>query len=238
VRWHEFEDRGECRLLEFSGFSLPERTAGLNRVGLIRELGRSAADVSECTYFGLMTASPEESAEQARHALKTGGDEQAYTAIRGRVAPGATETAIAHFSAPSSISGDCPLELIERAQAALSTVASRAGGTGEQAGSFLQTLGDLLPQANVREGLFTYAGRIYRLRLERAEDSSATATFRERGLVPASASVVRVTGRTRPVSGGKESVFRLWIPTGERRPLPLRIEYQPRNDLRLLFAAV
>ena len=49
--------------------------------------------------------------------------------------------------------------------------------------------------------------------------------------------VVRVSGKVRRVAGGKETEFRLWIAAGADRPLPLRIEYQPKSYLRLTFEA-
>jgi hypothetical protein len=41
--------------------------------------------------------------------------------------------------------------------------------------------------------------------------------------------------------GGKRAApieFRLWIEEGTARPLPLRIEYQPKPCLRLTFEAL
>jgi hypothetical protein len=89
VIWREF-DAGATRLLEFNGFSSPERAAGLNRLGFIRELRRTGHS-DDCIYFGLMTASPEESSETARKALHSTAKEQAYTAIEGRIGAGRTE---------------------------------------------------------------------------------------------------------------------------------------------------
>jgi hypothetical protein len=68
-------------------------------------------------------------------------------------------------------------------------------------------------------------------------DAKATAYFRERRLIAVPAEVVRVTGRLRREPGGKETEFRLWIPSGADRPLPLRIEYQAKSYLRLVFEA-
>jgi len=60
VLWREYEAGGAARLLEFNGYSTPARAAGLNRVGFIREMARVAgSEMPECSYFGLMTASPE-----------------------------------------------------------------------------------------------------------------------------------------------------------------------------------
>ena len=107
VLWREFEAANATRLLEFSGFSLPARAAGLNRLGLIREMTHTSGNqVSESIYFGVMTASPEESAEEARKALHTSAKEQDYTAIEGRITAGKTETAIAHFTAPAAVTGE------------------------------------------------------------------------------------------------------------------------------------
>src|SRR5690349_15207299 len=56
VVWREAAN-GE-RHLEFHGYSLPARAAGLNRVGLIRETAHGGEDGrAEFSYFGLMTSS-------------------------------------------------------------------------------------------------------------------------------------------------------------------------------------
>lgn len=74
------------RLLEFSGCSIPTRAAGLNRLGFFREISSLSRDHStESLYFGLMTASTDESAEEARKALQSTAKEHTYNAIDGRV---------------------------------------------------------------------------------------------------------------------------------------------------------
>ncbi len=116
VRWREFQGGGATRLLEFSGFSTADRAAGLNRLGFIREMARiSENEVSECIYFGLMTASPEESADEARKALRSSAKDLAYTAIEGRISAGDSASATAHFTAPAAIRGEDRLELVELA---------------------------------------------------------------------------------------------------------------------------
>ena len=148
--WREFDAGSATRLLEFSGFSTPARAAGLNRLGFIREMARIAESESpECSYFGLMTASPEESAEEARKSLHSGAREQVYTAIEGRIAPGETATATAHFTAPAAISSEDRGELVERARRALASAAEvrTAGPGGETSHSFLQELAGLLMQS-------------------------------------------------------------------------------------------
>jgi hypothetical protein len=239
VLWREFQADAPARLLEFRGFSSPERAAGLNRVGFIREMARFQNNRAECVYFGLMTSSPEESAEEARNALHSHAKEQAFTAIDGHIGGGEIETTVARFAVPASISGEQSAELIERARRALASVAKTSAPqpTNETFQSFLQTVAEML-QSNGEEGSYLYLGRAYRIRLARALDSKATAYFREHRLIGPESQVTRISGRIRREAGGKETEFRLWIADGMERPLPLRIEYQPKSYLRLVFEAV
>lgn len=241
--WRETElSQKRCvRLLEFTGFSRPERAAGLNRLGFIREISRTAENgATESLYFGLMTASPEETAEEARKALHSTAKQAAYTAIDGRIGDGMVKTVVAHFEAPSQWSFNNREDLIQLAHKALASAPARpmegeAGGTAVR--PFLETLADALRPNGPAEARFAYAGRFYRLRIDKEPDAKATANFRQRRLVGASAQVVRATGKLRRESGGKESDFRLWVEEGAARPLPLRIEYQARAFLRLIFEA-
>jgi hypothetical protein len=239
TRWCEFGGDGAERLLEFHGFSLPQRAAGLNRLGFIREMARGASG-GECIYFGLMTASPEESAGEARRALRSDPTEQAYTAIDGRIGGGGSETAIAHFTGPAAISGESPAQLVARARRALASAGTVAAPAPrpEYRHSFLQALAGLLLRPGCDECRFLYGGRAYRLRLTRSRDGEADAYFRGRKLIGPSEQVVRVAGRVQTEAGGRQTDFRLWVTNGKGRPLPLRIEYQPRSYLRLTFEAV
>jgi hypothetical protein len=93
-------------------------------------------------------------------------------------------------------------------------------------------------QSNEEEGRYLYMGRAYRIRLARALDPKATTYFREHRLIGPESQVTRISGGIRREAGGKETEFRLWIADGMERPLPLRIEYQPKSYLRLVFEAV
>jgi hypothetical protein len=194
---------------------------------------------AECLYFGLMTSSPEESADEARNALHAHTKEQAFTAIDGHIGGGETETTVARFAVPVSISGEQSAELIERARHALASGAKTSAPQPAHGafGSFLQTMAEML-QSNEEEGRYLYMGRAYRIRLARVLDPKATAYFREHRLIGAESQVTRVSGRVRRETGGKETEFRLWIADGMERPLPLRIEFQPKSYLRLVFEAV
>jgi hypothetical protein len=240
--WRESTaEGGLLRFLEFTGFSLPERAAGLNRMGFIRELSRfTGHSPIESIYFGLMTSSPEESAEEARRTLVAHSTEVAYTAVEGRIAADAVETAGAHFMAPARWSVENRGELVDRARSALaegSKAAAAGGAQGIGSPPFLQSLAEVLRDPAVEETRYTYSSRVYRMWVSRAPDPKSTAYFRTHGLIGEDREVIRIAGRIRRETGGKETGFRLWFEPGEM-PLPLRIEYQAKSYLRLVFEAV
>ena len=232
---------GRLHFLEFSGFSFPEHAAGLNRLGFIRELSRvGESGAAESLYFGLMTASPEETADEARKAMGSTAKEAAYTAIEGRLAGGAVETIVAHFPAPAQWSAANRSQLMERARSALAATEPRSQeGNTNGAGTrpFLHTLADALQRPSPVETRYAYAGRFYRLRLEKSPDAKATQYFRERRVIGAGADVVCASGKVRAEAGGKETSFRIWMEEGAPQPLPLRMEYQAKSYLKLLFEA-
>jgi hypothetical protein len=242
VVWREWRDpAGLVRLLEFTGYSSPERAAGLNRLGFIRETCHGDDDATrESNYFGVMTASAEESAEEARKALHSNATEAAYTAIQGRIAGGQVETATAHFMGPARLSADRRTELWARAEQALSTAPKKPPefrASGPIPAPFLHALADALRTPGRGESQYVYSGRLYRLWVRRAADPKAAGFFHEKGVIGASAGVVRVSGKVRREAGGKETEFRVWIEEGAVQPVPLRIDFQPKSYLRLVFEA-
>lgn len=243
VVWRESQlpEGVTLRNLEFAGFSLPEHAAGLNRLGLIRELSRlPASEAAESIYFGLMTASPEESADEARKALHSGAKEVIYTAIDGRVGPHGVETTAAQFTAASQLSAEHTAELEELAHKALSAAPAKPvefDASGLLPLPFLATLARELIRPGPVTARYTYNARLYSLWLRKSPDAKAAAEFRGRGLLEAGRQVLRVAGGVRRVTGGKEETFQLWIEEGASQPLPLRIHYQPKSYLRLVFEA-
>jgi len=240
VVWREWrEAAGLIRLLEFTGYSNPDRAAGLNRLGLIREKScREDSAIRESTYFGVMTASPEESAADAHKALHSTATEAAYTAIQGRIAGGQVETATAHFMGPARLSPERRSELFARAEQVLATAPNKPPefhANGAIPAPFLHALAEALRAPAREQSQYVYSGRLYRLWVRRADDPHATAYFREKGIIRAGAGVVRVAGKVRREAGGKETEFRLWIEEGAAQPVPLRIDFQPKAYLRLVF---
>jgi hypothetical protein len=237
--WRESSgDDGTMRVLEFAAYSLPERAAGLNRLGFIEERIRLAdAGMAEAIYFGLMTASSEESADEARKALHSTASQVAYTAVDARIQSHSTETATAHFMAASALSAGHRTQLERMARQALAAAPRESVGLtpGGETPPFLQAMAQLLRQPNGGESQYIYNGRLYRLRLRRAADPKAGEYFRKRGL--ASGPVIAVDGKLQRASGGKPIDFRLWVDESAAHPIPLRIEYQPKSYLRLAFEA-
>ena len=242
VQWSEWAeaDGGSQRLIEFLGFSSPERAAGLSRLGFIRELTRTApGGIRDAIYFGLMTASTEENAEEARKALHSNATESAYTVIEGRIGEGASTSALAHFMGPSRISADRRAELVTMGQRALSAVPVQPAGftVAQSPPPFLNALADALCGPPQQETRYVYAGRMYRLWLHKTADPKATEYFQKRKLIPPGAKVVRASGKVQREAGGKETQFGIWVEDGTSRPIPLRIEYQAKSYLRLTFEA-
>jgi hypothetical protein len=242
VVWREWrEPAGLNRLLEFTGYSDPERAAGLNRLGMIRETSRGDDNaVRESSYFGVMTASPEESAEEAHKALHSAATEAVYTAIHGRIADGQVETATALFTGPARLSADRRNELFARAEQALAAAPKKPPefrASGAIPALFLHALADALRTPERGQTQYVYNGRLYRLWVRNAADPRTAAYFRERGMIRAGAGVVRVAGKVRREAGGKETDFRLWIEEGAAQPVPLRIDFQPKSYLRLVLEA-
>jgi hypothetical protein len=237
VSWSEFNEGGNtARLLEFGAYSAPEHAAGLNRLGFIREMcWLKEAGTPESIYFGLMTSSPEESTEEAKRALHSNAKELQYSAIDGRVGAGQAQVRVAQFVAAA---GEHRPRLVELAHEALKQESgAQQTGTSAGAGTFLNTLANLLARGGAAEGYYSYSNRLYRMQVRPAADPKATEGFRQRGLLGPAASAIRVSGRIWRETDGRESEFRLWIPKPAERPLPLRIEYQPKNYLRLAFEA-
>jgi hypothetical protein len=237
--WRELSgEDGVTRILEFTAFSFPDRAAGLNRLGFIQERIRLAeAGMTEAIYFGLMTASAEESTEEARRALHSTASQVAYTAVDARIQSHSTETATAHFTAPAAFSLGHRVQLEQMARQALASAPRNSvdlSPDGVPTPPFLDALAELLHRPNGGEGRYIYNGRLYHLRLRRAADPKASEHFLARGLV--SGPVIAMTGMLQRV-GGKQIDFRLWVEESAAHPVPLRIEYQPKSYLRLAFEA-
>jgi hypothetical protein len=67
--------------------------------------------------------------------------------------------------------------------------------------------------------------------------SEGDGVFSEAEADRSGAKVVHVSGTVQREAGGKDTQFGIWVEEGNRRPIPLRIEYQAKSYLRLTFEA-
>lgn len=235
--WAEAKSNSR-RMIGFLGFSSPEHAAGLNRMRFIRELARTApGGIRDAVYFGLMTASNDESAEDALKALHSNAKESAYTVIEGRITEGVSTTSLAQFLAPSRITAEHRAELATMGRRALAAVSVQSSGFGMAVSPppFLNALAEALCGPPQVESRYVYAGRVFSLWLHKVADPKSTEYSQERKLVSPGAKVVRASGKLQCEAGGKETQFRLWVEESNGRPIPLRIEYQAKSYLQLTF---
>jgi hypothetical protein len=146
---------------------------------------------------------------------------------------------LAHFIGPTRISSEQRGELVTMGRRALSAVPVQPAGftMAPFTPPFLNALADALVGPLQLESRYVYAGRLYRPRLHKTADPKATEYFLKQKLIAPGAKVVRASGTVRREAGGKDSQFGIWVEEGNRRPIPLRIEYQPKSYLRLTFEA-
>ena len=221
-------------LLEFAAGSDPARAAGLNRVGLIEERLRfETGGAVETSYFGLMTASPEESLSDARKALRDSSSAQTYIAAEGR-AKGGRITNATHriqFGEPFTWSGRDRLLAFAKAAAASRHYLVRDNESESQPGVKAGALSALLAAFESREpkarAAFTYNSGKYELTTERVSPHDGTQS-----------ADCCVNGRIRNLATGRKTAFRVWIGPHGSSPVPVRIEYQAKPYLRLVFEQV
>lgn len=231
LRVAESEEGGKRRLrLEFGAGSLPERAAGLNRLGVFEETVVTAGEqVESARYFGYMTASNEKDLSQARSALQQGGS-NAFTAIRGTIEGRQVSNRLLRL-------GDLPVagwaereKLTEQIRARLADEStsdghSRMTSRDEPCSPFLYAVNCAMrSSAETCAKSFVHNGAIHRLRTVRKGVDKAGVTEME--------------GRIENEGGKELSAFRLWYEGAHVERGPLRFEFRPRSFLRLTFERV
>lgn len=227
------EETGEgpqaTRTLFFAAGSDPKRAHGLARLGWMRETSRATgAANAETEYFGVMTASPEESLESARKSVDTSpGARSLFAAVKGRHAAGRSRSALAQFEflseAPWSDGG-----LIEKSQSVFSPATVWRENAWpkwpqQPPPTFLYQLEAMLKQRAKTAGNYIYNEQEYLLELTAPQ--------------PAGQLLV-VKGSIRNQRTGNRTTFRVWLENPPGSVIPTRIEFQPRSFLRLSFEAL
>lgn len=222
------------RVIEFSGASVPERAAGLRRLGIVRERvverGGSRAEVS---YFGVMTASDEKDIESARRALAaTPPGMSRYTAISAACRGGVYRNAVLRFDAPYVEAGTLYGIAEEKMRAG---PGPRESALSTPPLTFLDAVAHAIQDPSPRARReFVYGDKRYVLSTERTPDAGMASKLSRKGVVPPGTELTRLTGRIE--LGRQKTRFRVWIRSGTA-DLPLRIEFDPKSYLSLAFEA-
>ncbi len=222
------------RTLFFAAGADPARAHGLNRLGWIREVVRQSNSIPvEAQYFGVLTASPEESLEHARKAIATpAGGHATYSAVSGRNTAGGSRSAVTHFElAAGALWSD--RRLIDAAEATFRNKVewretSWPGAGRQTPPTFLFEMARLLGQRTPHaDGRYVYNEQEYRLELDRPQSGKPSG---KAGLLP-------VRGKIRNLRTTIQTTFTVWMEDSPGSIVPMRIEYQPRAFLRLVFDA-
>lgn len=221
-------DGGERRwYFEFGAASCPERVQGIRQMGFFEEeLIEADAEICRSRYFGFLTAAPE--AAPSREVLEAVKDQQQRPqyccAVEGKIEGGRSWFAKTYEAPlPADASFETLAGVRRVMQSALEKICGVAcrGGTGPLAArrTFLGALAEaVLGDGEQTQTRYQYGDRILSFRSRRKKAPGQT--------------VVEAM-----VSGKNRHGFRLSFAESTEPALPERIEYQPKNWLRLTLEA-
>lgn len=231
---------GVTQFLSFAAGSEPSRTRGINRLGYMEEAVVQAGGIERSAYFGFMTASREESLEEARKAIEAAPEKTApFVAIEGHSEDGRHWSKVSVFQVPTPGGWRDYRQIGPLAQRACR--ASEANVCRSQPGvqnTFLHSV--LLAIQSHQERVsqvFCYSKGLYHLETERRPDPREGERLQAIGLTRSPDQVDRIEGRIRTGQRSRTAEFTLWVDRSESDPFPLRFEYWPRAYLGLAFQA-
>jgi hypothetical protein len=225
--------------LEFAAASDPKRAHGLDRMGWIREVVVEAdGAVRRAGVLGIMSDSPEETAEEARTALSNDPNAEKLVAIDSSHSGGGegrTRSRVIRFRAPrGKWNGGENLPDLARTSFRSCSVAWKEAEwpQAETApATFLYALKRALERGGAGAAEYVWNQSRYAMRIQREPDTSAGREF--------GTPVDRVRGELQNITQNLRPLrFQIWVAHDPVLPLPLRIEFQPRSFLRLTLEAV
>ncbi len=225
--------------LEFAAASDPTRAHGLDRMGWIREVVIEKDGCAQrAGVLGIMSYSPEQTADEARTALRTDPGAEQLIAIDSSHSGGLerhTRSRVMRFQVPRGnwTGGEGLPDLARQSfqSCAASWKEAQWPGTAAAPSTFLYALKRALEQGGTRAAEYIWNQDRYVIKLQREADSSASREF--------SAAVDRIRGELQNISRNLRPVrFQIWIDRDSPVPMPLRVEFQPRSFLRLTLEAV
>jgi hypothetical protein len=229
--------------LRFLSGSTPERAHGLNRFGFIQEnVEQRNRMMVAADYFGLMTASAEESFNDAKAALNaTNSPQVPFVAARAAINQQKTIYSVRHLLLPSSYRGSNADQLLEQVQAEFA--APRLGQAeksetheGAAPGTFLNSLRQAILSAGATyENRIVFNGKTFQFYASKRPDAKTGGELHRVGLTTSPDAIMRLSGVLRNEKTNEVSGFRLWFEQGSANFLPLRFEFRPKPYLRLVF---
>jgi hypothetical protein len=229
---------GNRLALEFAAASDPVRAHGLDRMGWIREvvLERDGA-AQRAGVLGIMSDSPEQTAEEARTALRSEPSVERLVAIDSSLSSGGeprTRSRVIRFQAPRGnwTGGEGLPDLARQSFQSSPPSWKEARWPGEAVPfTFLYALKRSLEPGGPHSTEYIWNQNRYAMRIQREADANASREF--------SAPVDRVRGELENLTQNLRPLrFQIWIVRESPVPMPLRIEFQPRSFLRLTLEAV
>jgi hypothetical protein len=233
-------DDGRRLALEFAAASDPARAHGLDRMGWIREVvAEKDAVPLRAGVLGIMSDSPEQTAEEARAVLHGDPNGQRLAAIDSSHAPGHTRSRVLHFRAPRGAwtTGESLPDLARRCFDSDPPASHEIDWPAEPDAppmTFLYALKRGLERKGASRGSYVWNQDQFTLRMERAPDPAQGAQFASSGLVSAADRIDRIHGELENVTKRLHPLrFQLRVDRESAVPVPLRVEFQPRSFLKL-----
>jgi len=228
--------------LRFLSGSTPERAGGLNRFGFIQENVAQDPASSAADYFGLMTASAEESLEDAKTALhsKKSGDVP-FVAARAFVDQGKMSYSVRHLLLPASYRGSNADQLLQKVEAEFakpqpSQLEKTELFNGEPTGTFLNSLRQaILAEPQTFQRRIVFNGKTFQFLAQKHLDRHIGGELQKAGLTALPDAVVQLIGTLRNEKTNEVTSFHLWFEKGSSNFLPLRFEFKAKPYLRLVF---
>jgi hypothetical protein len=224
--------------LEFAASSDPARAHGLDRMGWIREVVVEKSGAPQRSgVLGIMSDSNEQTAEEARTALRNDVNAERLVAIDAIHSGGearATRSRVIRFRAPrGNWTGGEGLPNLARESFQSSAAAwkdQQWPGREAAPATFLYALKRAMEAGGSRTAEYIWNQNRYAMRLEREADAAASREL--------AAPVDRIRGELQNVTQNLRPLrFQIWIDRESPIPMPLRVEFQPRSFLRLTLEA-
>lgn len=210
--------------LEFGAGSIPEKAAGLNRLGVFEEsIVQDRDSIESAQYFGFISSSSEKDLNEARAALNRAGA-VSFTAVHGSILRGRLVNRLLKITDLPALGWNERQTLRDRILARFSTPAAPPVNSILDApgcSPFLHALRtSMLAPDPSSSRPFVHNGLLHRLQTKKS---------------PAPGGAVELYGRIESPSGTELSSFRLWFDPARPELGPSRFEFRPRTFLRLRF---